>query len=244
MQELLKVEGFSVPTVSTIYKFLVEKGKSNRVTDDRAKSASAAGAVECKRTMADLDHAPEQLLFLDETHKTSRDYKRCRGWFDKGTKEPVTTSFQMSDKPVSVVACIDINGFVMSTVEAYEENMDGQAFLDHFIRFVYPILGDHMRREPHSTLVVDNAPAHRSNEAEHVIEHFCRRKGAMLAFLPRCQPTCNPIELAFGRVKKCLKSRKDLLRDDPHAHLMWAFEQAAPKDASGYFRKAECSVPA
>mgnify|MGYP006155634147 CR=1 FL=1 len=92
MQQLLKAEGLAAPDVSNIYRFLVSKGKAIRVTDDRAKNACNAEATEFKRTMARLNYDPKMLLFLDETHKTSKVYKRRRGWFNKGTTTPVTTS--------------------------------------------------------------------------------------------------------------------------------------------------------
>lgn len=56
-----------------------------------------------------------------------------------------------------------------------------------------PSLGD--------TLIMDNLPAHKVADARAAIETM----GACLRLPPPCSPVCNPIELAFAKLKALLR---------------------------------------
>ena len=99
--------------------------------------------------------------------------------------------------------------------------MNGNRFVTYIQDCLVPTL------RPGDIVILDNLPAHKRRDARAAIE----AAGCELTFLPPYSPDLNPIELAFAKLKK-------LLRSDGHRtvpKLMTFLESAKT-----YFRPAEC----
>ena len=73
--------------------------------------------------------------------------------------------------------------------------MHGPAFRTWVERLLVPTL------RPGDVVVLDNLPAHRVAGVQDAVE----QAGAELRFLPPYSPDLNPIEMAFAKLKACLK---------------------------------------
>lgn len=60
--------------------------------------------------------------------------------------------------------------------------------------------------KPEQVVIMDNLSSHKSTEIKRLIEN----KGAKLIFLPPYSPELNPIELAWSKLKACLRNRRTL----------------------------------
>jgi transposase len=83
-------------------------------------------------------------------------------------------------------------------------------------------------------VVLDNLPAHKSNDVRELIE----AAGAELCYLPPYSPDLNPIELSFATLKTHL--RKNAKRTVPGIidEIGNAIPLCKPADCRGYFKKA------
>ena len=101
--------------------------------------------------------------------------------------------------------------------------MYGAAFLAYVDQLLVPAL------EPGDIVVMDNLPAHRSAAVRDAIQGA----GAELRFLPPYSPDFNPIEMAFSKLKACLKRRAARTVDE-----LWD----AIGEATDNFTPTECLV--
>ena len=106
--------------------------------------------------------------------------------------------------------------------------MNGDAFRAWVEQALVPTL------EPGDIVVLDNLPAHRVSGVRAAIE----AAGAGLRFLPPYSPDFNPIEMAFAKLKACLKKAAARTVDDLWDAIARAIETVTPSECQNYFAAA------
>lgn len=138
------------------------------------------------------DWAPEQLVFLDETWaKTnlSRTHGRALAGQRLIAKVPhghwKTTTFLAGLRASGWVAPLVIDGA-----------LNGPLFLNYVQQHLAPTL------QPGDLLIMDNLASHKVCGVREAIENA----QAQLLYLPPYSPDLNPIELAFSKLRRLLRS--------------------------------------
>ena len=145
---------------------------------------------------------PEQMVFIDETSKDSRDAYRMHGWAAKGEKVVVKLpSGQHVQR--SILAALGHNGFI--GWETTSETFTRVDFHNAFINKILPKLNPWSL--PRSIVVMDNAKIHMYPELCTAISSA----GALLLFLPPYSPELNPIEVSFGLLKRWIQRNANIV---------------------------------
>ena len=123
--------------------------------------------------------------------------------------------------PFTLIAAVDINGFVLSACERIERKrspadsdptrgtVDGVRFYQWVITRLVPVLGNRVFGEPRSTVVMDNATIHKHPGVVEAIYSA----GAEIIWNAAYSPDLNPIERCFSYYKSFLRRE------------MWAFRR-------------------
>ena len=160
---------------------------------------------------------PHRVVFVDETAANTRMDRRY-GYAPRG--EPVVGAVPHGHyKSLTFTAALRADGLVATQV--LDGPMTGARFREYAATVLVPAL------RPGDTVVLDNLPCHKSAAVRAAVE----AAGCRLVFLPPYSPDLNPIELAFARLKRLLRS--DGHREVPS--LVRFLETVA-----GVFRPAEC----
>jgi transposase len=162
---------------------------------------------------------PSRVVFVDETAANTRMDRRY-GYAPRG--EPVVGAVPHGHyKSLTFTAALRADGLVATQV------LDGPMTAARFREYVTGVLAPALR--PGDTVVLDNLPCHKSAAVRAAVE----AAGCRLVYLPPYSPDLNPIELAFAKLKR-------LLRSDGHRAvptLMTFLESAATA-----FRRDECGA--
>lgn len=162
---------------------------------------------------------PSRVVFVDETGANTR-MDRTHGYAPKG--EPVVGTVPHGHyKSLTFTAALRAGGLTAPQV------LDGPMTGDRFHGYVTAVLVPTLR--PGDVVVLDNLPCHKAARVRAAIE----AAGCELRFLPSYSPDLNPIELAFAKLKR-------LLRSDGHRTVptLVRFLGAAAK----VFSPAECAA--
>jgi transposase len=90
---------------------------------------------------------------------------------------------------------------------------------------------------PGQIVMLDNLAVHKSPRARAMIEGA----GCQVRFLPSYSPDCNPIELAFAKLKQHLRGQAERTFAGLVAATAPALDTITPADARGFF--AHCGYP-
>jgi transposase len=135
---------------------------------------------------------PRRLVFLDEAGANLA-MGRSHAWVRKGTEyvEPRPMNWGTN---LTLIGAIRCDGWV--TLATRWKAMTADRFTDWVRRHLAPRLrrGD--------IVLLDNLPAHRTPRARRLVE----ARGATLKFLPPYSYDFNPLEPAWGLVKKRIRS--------------------------------------
>ena len=141
--------------------------------------------------------------------------KRCRAPVPHGHWK--TTTF---------VGALRLEG--MTAPMILDGPMHGAAFLAYVEQVLVPTL------RPGDIVVMDNLPAHKPVAVRHAIE----KAGAELRFLPPYSPDFNPIEMAFSKLKACLKKAAARTIHDLWEAIAHAIDTFTPQECQNYFTAA------
>ena len=165
------------------------------------------------------------LIFLDETGADRRNAMRRYGYSVRG-KPAISHEFFARGEHVSAIAIMSSRGLL--DVKMVEGCVNG----DEFYAFVHTHLLPHLQlfngRNPHSVIILDNAPIHHVSEAVKAIEDV----GALVHFLPPYSPDLNPIEELFSKVKSLMKSSEEL--NDIKTNILNAFAMITEDDCKNW----------
>jgi transposase len=167
---------------------------------------------------------PEQLVFLDETWAKTN-LSRTHGWAPTGerliAKVPYghwkTTTFLSGLRSTGWVAPLVIDGA-----------LNGALFRNYVQQHLAPALnrGD--------LLILDNLSSHKVSGVRDAIEAV----GARIMYLPPYSPDLNPIEMAFSKLRRLMRSLAARTVDalwNACGTLLQAF---SPSEILNYFRHA------
>jgi transposase len=190
----------STSTICRALKF--DLGLSRKILTKNARESAPEEIQVFRQKLEAIYSYPEQMIFLDETSKDGRHAFRRYAWSKTNTKAVVRLPFSRG-KRVSILAAMDHRGFI--GYETTPDTFTREKFHDAFIRKVLPFLNPWPL--PRSIVVMDNARIHMYAELEITIH----QAGARLIFLPPYSPELNPIEIAFGQLKRYIQKYANLV---------------------------------
>jgi transposase len=163
-------------------------------------------------------------VFIDETGtstKMARRYGRAR----RGARcrAPVPHGHW---KTTTFVGGLRLGG--MTAPMVLDGAMHGRAFLAYVEQALAPTL------IPGDIVIMDNLPAHKLAGVRQAIE----RAGAELRFLPAYSPDFNPIEMAFAKLKACLKKHAPRTVEDLWDTIAQGIDAFTPAECQNYFAAA------
>jgi transposase len=167
-------------------------------------------------------------VFVDETWASTAMARRT-GRSPRG--EPLVMPVPHGHwKTTTFVAALRATGLVAPTV------IDGAMTGDLFVAYVEQQLVPALRAG--DVVVMDNLSSHKRAGVRAAIE----AAGAYLVYLPAYSPDLNPIELAFAKLKRLLRSAGERTVDGLWSFLGRALDAFAPTECRSYLR--HCGYPA
>jgi transposase len=142
---------------------------------------------------------PHSVVFVDETAANTQMDRRY-GYAPRG--QPVVGTVPHGHyKSLTFTAALRANG--LTATQVLDGPMTGPRFREYVTTRLVPTL------RPGDVVVMDNLPCHKAGAVRAAVE----AAGCRLLYLPPYSPDLNPIELAFARLKRLLRS--DGHRDVP-----------------------------
>ena len=190
--DLARQRGLQVSR-STVWRFFARRAitfkKKTAHACEQERPDVARRRQAWRAGQPDLD--PAQRVFVDETG-TSTKMARRSGRAPRGERcrAPVPHGHWQT---TTFVGALRVDG--MTAPMVLDGPMHGPAFRTWVERLLVPAL------RPGDVVVLDNLPAHRVAGVQDAVE----QAGAELRFLPPYSPDLNPIEMAFAKLKACLK---------------------------------------
>ena len=180
----------------------------------------AAKRAAFRDGQAGLD--PRRLKFIDETW-ASTNLARTRGRSPKG--EPLVCPVPHGHwQTTTFVAALGLDG--MTAPMVIDGAMTGDLFRAYVDQVLVPTL------LPGDVVVLDNLSSHKRADAARAIA----AAGARVLFLPPYSPDLNPIELAFAKLKRLVRSAGERTVDGLWAFLGRALDAFEPAECTNYFR--------
>ena len=165
---------------------------------------------------------PRRLIFIDETWvKTNltRTHGRCAVGQRLVAKVPhghwKTTTF---------IGALGIDGFRAPLV--IDGALDGPMFRAYVRQVLVPEL------RPGDIVIMDNLPSHKVSGIRAAIE----AAGCRLEYLPPYSPDFNPIEQAFSKLKRLLRSAAERTVEGLWSMIGQLLDQFRPDECCNYFR--------
>jgi transposase len=159
------------------------------------------------------------VVFVDETAANTTMDRRY-GYAPRG--EPVVGSVPHGHyKSLTFTAALRADG--LTATQVLDGPMTGARFRGYVTDVLVPTL------RPGDTVVLDNLPCHKAAAVRAAVE----AAGCHLRYLPPYSPDLNPIELAFAKLKR-------LLRSDGHRAIPTLLTFL--KSARSAFRRDECAA--
>ena len=172
---------------------------------------------------------PRDLLFLDET-STPTKLTPLRARAPRGQRAPGQVSHRRWSN-VTLLATLTPQGMGESVL------INGAANRQVFNAFITQRLVPSLRRG--QLVVMDNLSVHKSAIARDAIE----AAGCHLVFLPAYSPDCNPIELAFAKIKQALRRAQPRSYTEVLTAVQPAINAVTAADAHGFFAHVGFTLP-
>lgn len=249
MQTYLKDDHEVVCSISLIKKALALRGITRKQIYSKASQVIEASQLAFICSMQQALKRPEQALFIDETHKDRDAHRRKYGWSGRGVKINWYETFNpLSELDYTMIGVADCFGFCDYMCECIdkkdlspdEEEVDPPfhapkgvntvRFMRFMLERVIPHLGNYLRGEAHSVVIMDNCKIHLHPELERLINEA----GAILIYSAPYACELIPIEVMFRSYKAFLKRHS---KDFPH-HLVHAaaLRHLTPVEGLNIFR--------
>jgi transposase len=165
--------------------------------------------------------APQRFVFLDET-ATPTSLTRLRARAPRGERA-VGTVPRRHWQSVTLLASLSTRG--MGPAMVLNGAINREAFDAYVEQSLRPTL------VPGQIVLLDNLAVHKSPRARALIEGA----GCEVRFLPSYSPDCNPIELAFAKLKQTLRGTAARTFPALVAATGPALEAVTAADARGFF---------
>ncbi len=169
--------------------------------------------------------APERLIFIDQTGASMK-MARLRGWSRKGERCRAAIPHGHW-KTTTLTAGLRLSGAWRAPM-LLDGPMHGAAFKAYVEQVLVPEL------DPGDSVVMANLPAHKVAGIRQAIE----AAGATLLYLPPYSPDCNPIEMAFAKLKALLRKAAARTADDLWDAIADAIDAFTSTECENYFAAA------
>ena len=185
---------------STVAEIRKGQGFKRKRQDRPRKKPDAETQGQWKALLADMEIEERHLLFIDETHKNSKDFYRPYGYFRAGTRPWTPILAPGISAAYSTLACMSMDGMIdwhTTRLSHYgvggaPKAIDTTDFLASFCKCVLPYIGNWSLGEPRSVVVCDNATLHHDQVG--LLEELVASRGGRLLYLPQYSPELNPID--------------------------------------------------
>ena len=165
---------------------------------------------------------PQRLIFIDETGATTA-MGRLYGYALRGQRL-VDALPHGHWKTTTFVGALGIDGFRAPMV--LDGALDGPMFRAYVRQVLIPEL------RPGDIVIMDNLPSHKVSGIRDDIE----AAGCRLEYLPPYSPDFNPIEQAFSKLKRLLRSAGERTVDGLWSTIGKLLDRFQPDECRNYFR--------
>ena len=170
--------------------------------------------------MPELDS--ERVVFLDETGAKTN-MSRSHGYAPKGQRLVAAVPHGHWNT-TTIIGALRSDGFIAPLV------IDGSLNGELFRAYVEQVLVPELR--PGDVVVMDNLSCHHVAGVVQAIESA----GCRVEYLPPYSPDLNPIENAFSKLKRLLRTLAERTRDGLWSAIGWALDQFTAPECCNYFR--------
>jgi transposase len=133
-------------------------------------------------------------------------------------------------KNTTLIGALSCRGIETAlTIEGAADGAVFEVFVEHYL---CPVL------EPGTIVVWDNLSTHKSKRVRELIEEA----GCWVVFLPTYSPDFNPIELAWSKVKQCLRAIGARTRQALEEAIAQALDTITSQDAIHWFQHCGCHL--
>jgi transposase len=228
-------------TVSSISKRLTRLGYSRKLIYEKASQAIYTEQQLFIAALRHYLHNAEMAIFVDESNKDRVAAKRKYGWSKVGVQANYKMKFN-ADTRYSLLGAADCFGFVIAACETvlhkYKEKEEhAPVDTDRFVRYVeeklVPVLGNFLKRERRSVVIMDNCSIHMDPRVRELIE----AAGAILVYSAPYSPELIPIEFMFANWKMYLKRHNDEFCEDWYTVHLDALRSVTPQMGLNFFEK-------
>ena len=168
--------------------------------------------------------APERLVFLDETWAKTN-LSRTHGRAPAGQRL-IAKVPHGHGKTTTFLAGLRASGWVAPLV--IDGALNGELFLNYVRQHLAPAL------TPGDILILDNLSSHKVRGVRQAIEEA----GARVLYLPPYSPDLNPIEMAFSKLRRQLRSLATRTVDALWNACGTVLQAFSPTEIRNYFRHA------
>jgi transposase len=165
---------------------------------------------------------PGRLVFLDET-AAKTNMARTHGYAPRGQRLEGQAPYRRW-QTATFLGALRGSGFVAPLV------VDGAMTSELFLAYVERVLVPALR--PGDVVVMDNLSCHTQRAVRAALEGA----GCRVEYLPPYSPDCNPIELAFSKLKRLLRKAAERTVEGLWAALGRLLDQFGPEECANYFR--------
>jgi transposase len=166
--------------------------------------------------------ASGRLVFIDET-AAKTNMARTHGYARRGERLGDAVPYGRWHT-TTFVGALRADGFIAPRV------IDGGVNGDLFLAYVERVLGPELR--PGDVGVMDNLGSHKTAGVREVIE----RAGGRLRYLPPYSPDLNPIENAFSKLKRLLRTAAERTVEGLWQAIGRLLDRFAPAECRNYLR--------
>ena len=218
---------------STICRFLHQSGFTRQKL--RLVAVQRDNFLRQKFALDVSLYRPDMLVFLDETGSDQRNMLRKYSYSIRG-KTPQNHTLLARGEHMSALAFMSVSGIL--DVSIVKGTTNGDKFYDIVQKCLLPHLLPFDGVNCHSVVVLDNCSIHHIPEVAAMIEEV----GAIVHYLPPYSPDFNPIEEAFSKVKREMKSLERNMQDisDVETILLAAFASITAEDCCGWI--SHCNI--
>jgi transposase len=165
---------------------------------------------------------PQRLVFLDET-AAKTNMARTHGYAPRGQRLAGQVPYRRW-QTTTFLGAMRADGFLAPLV------VDGAMTSELFLAYVERVLIKELR--PGDVVVMDNLKCHTQTAVRAALE----AAGFRVEYLPPYSPDCNPIELAFSKLKRLLRRGAARTVEALWDTLGSLLDQFRPKECANYFR--------
>jgi transposase len=173
-----------------------------------------------REVMPALD--PARLVFLDET-AAKTNMARTHGYAPRGERLEGQAPYRRW-QTTTFLGAMRQGGFIAPLV--VDGAMTSELFLAYVQQVLIPELG------PGDVVVMDNLSCHMQKAVREALEGA----GFRVEYQPPYSPDCNPIELAFSKLKRLLRKVAARTVEALWAALGHLLDQFGPEECANYFR--------